>query len=382
MRLAVWQPQEAPFTLRQGKIYSSTMTRLDIVRHRLHNQRISTSPLGKPSEVVRWLGAVQAQDYAGAKWALGLRLRRTTDANIEQAVADGSILRTHVLRPTWHFVAPEDIRWLLALTAPRIHAANAHYYRSLELDKALFARSSVALVKALRDGQQLTRAELASVLRQAGIKGSGLRLVYLIGSAELDGIICSGARRGKQFTYALLDDRVPPTKTLERDEALAELARRYFTSHGPATEEDFMWWSGLTRADIRSGLEMVKQQMAYEVIDGKTYWFAASGPLASKSSQAAFLLPNYDEYIVGYTDRTAIFDSSHSNKLDARGNPLFQHTIVVKGRIVGTWKRILKKQALVIETNLFTQLTKAEDRSVAAAIQQYGEFLELPVVRV
>jgi len=332
--------------------------------------------------VVRWLGAIQAQDYAGAKWALGLRLRRITDTNIEQAVADGSILRTHVLRPTWHFVAPEDIRWLLALTAPRIHAANAYYYRSLELDQALFARSSVALVKALRDGQQLTRAELAAVLRQAGIKGSGLRLVYLIGSAELGGIICSGARRGKQFTYALLDDRVPPTKTLERDEALAELARRYFTSHGPATEEDFMWWSGLTRADIRSGLEMVKQQMAYEVIDGKMYWFAASGPLASKSSQAAFLLPNYDEYIVGYTDRTAIFDSSHSNKLDARGNPLFQHTILVKGRIVGTWKRILKKDALVIETKLFTRLTKAEDRSVALAIRRYGEFLELPVVLV
>jgi hypothetical protein len=358
------------------------MTGLDIVRHRLYNQRISTSPFSKPSEVVRWLGAIQAQDYAGAKWALGLRLRRITDTNIEQAVADGSILRTHVLRPTWHFVAPEDIRWLLALTAPRIHAANAYYYRSLELDQALFARSSVALVKALRDGQQLTRAELAAVLRQAGIKGSGLRLVYLIGSAELGGIICSGARRGKQFTYALLDDRVPPTKTLERDEALAELARRYFTSHGPATEEDFMWWSGMTRADIRSGLEMVKQQMAYEVTDGKTYWFAASGPLASKSSQAAFLLPNYDEYIVGYTDRTAIFDSSHSNKLDARGNPLFQHTILVKGRIVGTWKRILKKDALVIETKLFTRLTKAEDRSVALAIRRYGEFLELPVVLV
>ena len=358
------------------------MTRLDIVRHRLHNQRIGTSPLSKPSEVVRWLGAVQAQDYAGAKWALGLRLRGSTDTTIEQAVADGSILRTHVLRPTWHFVAPEDIRWLLALTAPRIHAANAYYYRNLELDKSLFARSSAALVKALRDGQQLTRAELVSVLRQAGIEGNGLRMVYLIGSAELDGIICSGARRGKQFTYALLDDRVPPTKTLERDEALAELTRRYFTSHGPATEEDFMWWSGLTRADIRSGLEMVKRQMVHEMIDGKTYWFAASGPLASKSSQAACLLPNYDEYIVGYTDRSAIFDSSHSNKLDSRGNPLFQHTIVVKGRIAGTWKRILKKDALVIETNLFTPLTKAEDRSVALAIQRYGEFLELPVVRV
>jgi hypothetical protein len=196
----------------------------------------------------------------------------------------------------------------------------------------------------------------------------------------LEGIISSGARRGKQFTYALLDDRVPPIKTLERDEALAELTRRYFTSHGPATEEDFMWWSGLTKADIRSGLEMVKRQIVYEVTDGKIYWFAASLPPAPKSSQVAFLLPNYDEYIVGYTDRSAIYDSSHSNRLDARGNPLFQHTIIVKGLVVGTWKRTLRKGALVIETNLFTRLTKAEDRSVAQAIRRYGEFLELPVV--
>lgn len=358
------------------------MTGLDIIRHRLHNQHIGTAPLSEPSEVVRWLGAVQAQDYAGAKWALGLRMRHITDADVEQAVADGSILRTHVLRPTWHFVAPKDIRWLLALTAPRIHAANAYYYRQLELDKALFTRSNAVLAKTLRDGQQLTRAELMSVLRQAGIEGNGLRLIYLIGSAELEGIICSGARRGKQFTYALLDDRVPPTKTLKRDEALAELARRYFTSHGPATEEDFTWWSGLTRADIRSGLEMVKPQMTREMIDGRAYWFAASEPPALHSSQIASLLPNYDEYIVGYADRSAIFDSFHSNKLDARGNPLFQHTIVVKGRIVGTWKRTLKKEALVIETNLFTRLTKAENRSVAMVIQRYGEFLQLPVVLV
>jgi hypothetical protein len=358
------------------------MTRLDIVHHRLHNQRIGTAPISKPSEVVRWLGAVQAQDYAGAKWALGLRTRHTTDTNVEQALTDGSILRTHVLRPTWHFVAPEDIRWLLALTAPRIHAANAYYYRTLELDKALFRRSNAVLAKALRDGQQLTRAELASVLRQAGIEGSGLRLIYLIGGAELEGIICSSARRGKQFTYALLDDRVPSTRTLERDEALAELTRRYFTSHGPATEEDFMWWSGLTRTDIRRGLEMVKQQITHEMIEGRAYWFAASGLPALNSSHVAFLLPNYDEYIVGYADRSAIFDPSHSNRLDARGNPLFQHTIVVKGRIVGTWKRMVKKEAVVIETNLFTPLTKAENQSLAVAIQRYCEFLELPGILV
>jgi hypothetical protein len=355
------------------------MTHLDIIGHRLHNQCISASPFRKPSEVVTWLGAVQAQDYAGAKWALGLRLQHATDANIEQAMTDGSILRTHVLRPTWHFVVPEDIRWLLALTAPRVHATNAYYYRMLELDKAIFTRSNTALAKALRDGQQLTRAELASILRQADIAIDGLRLVHLIIAAELDGIICSGARRGKQFTYALLDDRVPLTKTLERDEALAELARRYFISHGPATEDDFMWWSGLTKADVRSGLEMVKQQMAHEVIDRRTYWFAASEPPAQIGLKDAALLPNYDEYIVGYTDRSAIFDSSHSDKLDARANPLFQNTIVVNGRIAGTWKRILKKQAVVIETNLFTQLTEAENRSVSLAVRKYGEFLELPV---
>ena len=295
-------------------------------------------------------------------------------------MADGSILRTHVLRPTWHFVAPEDIRWLLALTAARVHAANALYYRRLELDKAIFARSHAALVKALRDGQQLTRAELASVLQQAGMEGSSLRLVYLLMDAELEGIICSGARRGKQFTYALLDERVPLTKTLPRDEALAELACRYFTSRGPATEDDFMWWSGLPRADIHCALEMVKRQMVYELMDGKTYWFAESDPPAPKSSQVARLLPNYDEYIVGYTDRSAIFDSAHSNKLDARGNPLFQNTIMVKGRIVGTWQRTLKKDGLVIDTNMFTPLTKAEDRLVALTIQRYSEFLELSVI--
>ena len=366
----------------QSAIYSSTMMRLEVSRYRLHNHRINAAPLRTPGEVVGWLGAVQAQDYASAKWALGLRLQRATDADIEQAMADGTILRTHVMRPTWHFVAPEDIRWLLALTAPRVHVANAYQYRRLELDNALFRRSNAALAKALRDGQQLTRAELASVLRQAGIEASDLRLVYLILGAELEGIICSGARRGKQFTYALLDDRVPATKTLPRDQALAELARRYFTSHGPATEEDFSWWSGLTRADVRSSLEMVKPQLAHEVTARGTYWFVTSRPPTKNSSHAAFLLPNFDEYVVGYADRSAIFDSSHANKLDARGNPLFQHTILIKGQIVGTWKRTLKKEMVVVETNLFTRLTKAENRAVALALQRYGEFLELPVVGV
>ena len=291
----------------------SLMTPLNIAHQRLSNQRIALQTFQKPDDVVWWLGAVQAQDYTAAKWAVAQRTKGITDSAVDQAFDKGEILRTHVMRPTWHFVSPEDIRWLLELTAPRVHAANAYQYRRLELDKTIFKQRNAALTKALRDGQQFTRADLASVLQHAGIEANDLlRVTYLILSAELDGILCSGARRGKQFTYALLDERVPVTKTLSRGEALAELTRRYFTGHGPASDEYFVWWSGLTRADVRSGIEMVRPQLGQDVINDRTYWFAASMTTAKVSQQAAYLLPNYDEYIVGYTDRSAIFDLSHA----------------------------------------------------------------------
>ncbi len=326
------------------------MTLIDIAHQKLLNQHVALQTFRKPADVVRWLGAVQAQDYAAAKWAVAQRTKGITDSAVDQAFAEGEILRTHVMRPTWHFVAPEDIRWLLALTAPRVHATNAYQYRRLELDKTTFKQRNAALTKALRGGQQLTRAELASVLQQAGIAASDLlRVTYLILGAELDGILCSGPRRGKQFTYALLDERVPTAKTLSRAEALAEFTRRYFTSHGPASEEDFTWWSGLTHADVRSGIEMVRQQLGHDVVNGRTYWLAASMTTAKVSRQAAYFLPNYDEYIIGYTDRSAIFNSSHVDKLDARSNPLFQHTIVINGQVAGTWKRTLKKDAVILD---------------------------------
>jgi uncharacterized protein YjbI with pentapeptide repeats len=355
------------------------MTDVDLVRQRLQNQRLSGSSLQTAGDVVQWLGAVQAQDYAAAKWAVAQRTAGLTDADLDQALADRAILRTHVMRPTWHLVAPEDIRWLLRLTAPRVHIANAYHYRHLELDNAIFKRSNTALTQALGNGAHLTRAELASVLRRAGIAAGELRLGYLLMHAELEGIVCSGARREKQFTYALLDHRVPATKILGREAALAELTRRYFASHGPATEEDFMWWSGLTRTDVRNGLDMAVRQLAHEVVAGKTYWFAASTPPVQHRSRAVYLLPNYDEYVVGYTDRSAIFDSAQANHLDARHNPLFQHTLVIKGRIAGTWKRTLKKNTVVVEVNPFALLTKAERQALVRAARWYGDFLQRPV---
>jgi hypothetical protein len=358
------------------------MNNFDILRLRLYNQRLSTTMFKNPSDVVGWLGAVQSQDYAGAKWALGQRIKNATDYAIEQAFNEGSILRTHVMRPTWHFVKPEDIRWMLALTAPRILTLSATYFRKLELDNATFKRSNAVLIKALQGGKQLTRAELTSVLKQNGIASEDLlRFTYLIIYAELDGVICSGPRRGRQFTYALLDERVPNTRTLEHDEALAELAKRYFVSHGPATLQDFVWWSGLTMADARKGLDSIRSNLISEVENGQTYWFANS-TTTRVPSPTVHLLPDYDEYTVGYTDRRAIFDASHTKKLDSRGSELAQYTIVLDGHIAGTWKRTLKKSEVVIEVAPFSALTKAEKGAAADAAERYGKFLGLSALLV
>lgn len=357
------------------------MTRSDIARRRLRNQRITEAKFKEPGDAVGWLSAVQAQDYAGAKWALGLRLQGATDRDVEQAFNDGAILRTHLLRPTWHFVTPADIRWMLALTAPRVHAVNGHRYRQLELDSAVFERSNDALAKALQGGQHLTRDELRGVLRRAGITTDReQRMVYLMMRAELDGIVCSGPRRGKKFTYALLEERAPQARTLERDEALAELARRYFRSRGPATVHDFGKWSGLTLAEARSGLEAVKARLRHEVVDGRAYWFPASRRSVRDRPPVAHLLSIYDEYISSYKDRGAMIDKRHADRLRGMVNAL-SYVVAVDGRIVGTWRRTLKKTSVVIETSTFAPLKRAEKQAVARAAERYGAFLGLSAVQ-
>ncbi len=352
---------------------------LDIIGNRLRNQHIANSAFESPAEVVQWLGAVQAQDYAAAKWAVGLRMKAGYDAALDQALADGTIIRTHVMRPTWHFVTPADIRWMLALTASRINAAMSYNFHRLGLDAALFKRCNAALVKALEGGKQLTRLELTAILKQRGIKTDNLGYIHILLRAEIDGVLCSGARRGKQFTYALFDERVPQVKALRRDEALAELARRYFTSHGPATVQDFAWWSGLTTADAKTGVELIKSYFLSEEVEGVTYWFDASMPPAKELPRSAYLLPNFDEYMVGYTDRTALIEPDHAEKLEDFGVYLLNPAIVINGKIVGTWKRTFKKKAVVIEPRLLTSLNKTQTRALEAAAQGYAKFLDLPL---
>jgi hypothetical protein len=345
-----------------------------IAHHRLRNQRLTGPPFSTPEDVVRWLTAVQSQDYGGAKWAIGQRVDGVDEGQIDALFNQGKILRTHVMRPTWHFVMPADIRWMLKLTAPRVNTASAYYYRKLELNDVVFRRSNAAITKALRDGKQLTRAELATALKRAGVDANGLRLAYLMLRAELDAVICSGALRGKQFTYALLDERVRKCGTLERDEALAELTRRYFTSHGPALMRDFAWWSGLTMTDVKAGIDMTSPQLDHETLDGKTYWFGELGTTAKTKPAAIHLLPNYDEYLIAYKDRSASFDSSLQKQLSPNNNLLNANIVVLNGRVIGGWRRTIEKKEVTVNAYFLFKPNQAVKGALRLAAERYGQF--------
>jgi len=355
------------------------MVEIDIPRQRLRNHYLTGPPLAAPEEVVGWLGAVQAQEYAVAKWGVAQRTEGVTDAALDCLLADGAIIRTHVMRPTWHFVLPADLRWLLALTAPRVHAFNAYRYRQLELDDAQFARSNELLVEALRGGKHLTRAELAAILANGGIVTDGQRLPHLLMYAELEAVICSGGRRGKQFTYALFDERVPPTPPRDREDALAELAGRYFTSHGPATAHDFAWWSGLTVTDARRGAELTGPSLISFSVDGKTYWSAATTAGMGPAGLTVHLLPVYDEYLGSYKDYSPVFDAALNEWMEPGSDTLMGNILVVNGRVVGGWKRTVKSREVAITIDPLIPLGDAEHAAIEAEAARFGTFLQLPV---
>src|SRR5688572_26738454 len=343
----------------------------DIAQSRLRNQRLSGGRFNRPEEVVRWLGAVQAQEYANTQAALALPTRRTSDAAIERAPTNGAILRTHLLRLMWRLAAASAIRWQLALTGPRRSARISPYDRHLGLDAGVFRRSQTAIVRALRGGVQLTRQKLKAVLQRAGVRADSVqRLAHIVMQAEIDAVVCSGARRGTQSTYALLDERVPPAAARSRDDALAELTRRYFASHGPAQIADCVWWSGLTTGDVRRGLELIDGELDQEVVDGKTYWFrkaaAARGDL-----KTACLLGLYDEYLIAYKDRSAALDRSRWTRMVR--DP-FSACVVVNGRVVGGWRRAVKADRMVISITPFTPLRSVDAAAVEAAVHAYASF--------
>src|SRR4051794_2301418 len=343
-----------------------------IAQQRLHNQRITRPGRLAPASMVAWFGAVQAQEYGPAKWGLALRSATgVTDATIELAIEQGRILRTHILRPTWHFVAREDIRWILELTAPHVQRRMATYDRQLGLNAGRMTRAMGHIERALGDRGPLTRRELGAELARAGLPAGARELAHIAMHAELEGVICNGPRQGKQFTYALLADCAPPAPRLQRDQALAGLTRRYLRSHGPATLRDLVWWSGLKTSDARRGLDMIRAQR--RELDGLTYWsLAREAAPAPLPKAGVHLLPIYDECLVAYRDHRVVPRPAYM-----LGG--FQHALLVGGQVAGTWRTIQRPKGLVVNVRPLRRLTLAERRGLEHAVTRYGAFLGVPV---
>ena len=341
----------------------------DLARARLRAQRLTGTGLASPVDVVRWMGAMQSQERTIAKWSVAQRMANPDEAAVDAALADGSIVRTHVLRPTWHYVAGDDLRWIVELTGPRVHRMNASYYRQLGIDDALATKVRAALERALKDGEPLTRTELGE--RLAGVAPDQRQTSYLLMRSELDLVICGGPPRGKQHTYALVDARAPNARGLPRDQALAELALRYFQSHGPATLKDLTWWSSLTMADARravaaAGLERV-------TVRDREYWTTGDPPPARPRAPTAHLVQGYDEHVIAYRDSRDVHGGLPLTI--GRPEPGFLHAVLSDGRVLGQWRAVPSAKAITIELRLLARPSERERRALAAAATRYGRFL-------
>ena len=340
----------------------------EIRLRRLYNQQILLPKLTDAQEVVSYMAAMQAQEYAMARWAIALRMPDTNDAAIEKDFNEGRILRTHILRPTWHFAAPQDIRWLLQLTASRVTQANAFMYRKYEMGEKEFAKTHPVFEKALQNNNYLTRDTLRDEFAKAGIDtGDSIKMSIIMMEAELAGLICSGPRQGNQFTYALLEERVPKVKPLSREEALTLFCHRYFKSRGPASVNDFTTWSGLTVKEAKEGIAMIDKELEKIVIDNREYYFIDDMPALPKTGQMTFLMPDYDEYGIRYKDRSVL------NNPKAVQKTIFDRVVIIDGMIAGSWKRTIQKDTVLIEIQDFGDKKVSED--MVAAIQKYAAFL-------
>lgn len=351
------------------------MNEKDIASIRLVSQQIAGSKFKTAKEIVGWMGAMQAQDYIMCKWAVGMRLPHSTEQNVEAAIDKGEVIRTHLLRPTWHLVSSDDIYWMLELTAPQIKQLVKSRDKQLELNEKIYKRSNKIFEDALKDGGSLIREDLKARVEKVKIATDENRMSHLLLRAELDGIICSGVSKNGKRTYALLEERVPKPKQLSKEEALAKLAHKYFTSHCPATLQDFIWWSGLQSKAAKESLEMIKGEFYSELIESQTYWFSNTVSMQQPEDKSVYLLPSYDEFIISYRDRSAsLLLVNHKTAISSNG--IFRPVILLNGKVIGLWNRLNKKNKLTIQTSLFKKQPKAVMSLIENAAKQYQDFLE------
>jgi hypothetical protein len=345
---------------------------------RLAAQRIGSSELTTPGDTVRWMLAMQGQEFAGVRWSVGLRHGGATEADVAAALDAGEIVRSWPLRGTLHLVAAEDLGWMLALTAPRLMVSAARRRAWLGITDADVEGARAAAIAALTGRRVLTRDALLATIDSAGVGTAGQRAYHLLWTLAQTGTLVLGPTEGTQQTFALLDEWVPKPRRLERDEALSELALRYIRSHGPATDKDLARWSGLTLGDVRRGLAVCVGRLTTLELGGSTYHVAPE-TLADAAPQARVsLLPGFDEYLLGYRDRTAVLAPEHSDAIVPGGNGVFKPTIVVDGEVVGTWRRRVTAGEIVIEPAPFGRLSGRDRKGLEEAARAYGAFIGLP----
>lgn len=343
---------------------------------RLQNQQLLNPLFCQPKELVSWLGAMQAQNYPMVKWAVGMRLKSATIQTVEKALRDGEILRTHVMRPTWHLVAAEDIRWMLKLSAQRVIAANESYAKGhdLEISEELYTKSHNLLEKILCGKKSLTRQEIAEHFNRSGILADTNRMTRFMARAEQVGIVCSGEDKGGKCTYALLEERVPPVSEITKDEALARLARSYFRSHAPAVLQDFIWWSGLPVSEAKQAIYLIESELTAEQWNGQTWYIHEACRTRGKVSGSLHLLPSYDEYLLGYKDRTDVLPKEHYSKAFTN-NGLFYPIVLCNGQVVGNWDRAVKKKGIDLSHSCFMPDVGVDEELLNLAKQKYVKFL-------
>ncbi len=354
------------------------MTLSDIAHQRLFNHHITNPAFETPEDVVSHIGAIQAQDYFGSLWSIGLRMKNPSEAMIEEAIDEKKIVRTWPMRGTLHCVMPQQVRWMLKHLAPRVLKRMEPIVRQSGLDKKDIIKGSKAVEKALSRGEPLTRPELYDVLKKNKIDTDQYRGIYVLGNMAMEGLVCLGPRKGKQPTYVLLDDWLPSYKMLTKDEALATLAKQYFAGHGPATQADFAWWTGITLAEAKQAIEDAKDKLEETVTDDVVYYTVETEATFKKSS-ACFLLPGFDEYVLSYADRSAVADATTLKKITGAKNGLLSSTIIINGKAIGTWKRTLKKDTVEIQTTPFDKFTTQQKTAMATAAKRYGNFLGLKI---
>ena len=352
------------------------MTQPTIAARRLLNQRIAGEKAPTPEAAVAWMGALQAQEYHQGVWAAGLRTAAGRLAEVERAIAEGKIARTWPMRGTLHFVPVEDAGWMTAISAERMLAGARTRRRQLGIEDAALEGSARVFEAALSGGRLETRGALMERLEQAGISTEGQRGYHLLWHAAQNGLICVGPNLGKQQSFAWLTDWAARPRRLSREEGLGELARRFFRSHGPATQADFAWWAGLTGADVRKGLEAAREDLTSETIEGSEYWSGAPGRDLAVETDRVHLLAGFDEYLLGYTERGAVLAKEHADRVAPGANGLFKPILVVGGAVAGTWQRAVKKKQVEINCQVFggVEVPKA---GLEAAALGYAEFLGL-----